>query len=49
MSSKVIEKVENMKRMVLGYLLSAATVYLTMSFLTKFCLDLISTFKLSMI
>jgi hypothetical protein len=45
----VIEKVENMKRMVLGYLLSAATVYLTMSFLTKFFLDLISNFGLSVI
>jgi hypothetical protein len=44
----IIEKVENMKRMVLGYLLSAASVYLTMNFLTKF-LDLINNFALSVI
>jgi len=43
----VIEKVKNMKRMVLGYLLSAASVYLTMSFLTKVFLDLIHSFSLS--
>jgi hypothetical protein len=45
----IIEKVENMKRMVLGYLLSAASVYLTMNFLTKVFLDLINNFALSVI
>jgi hypothetical protein len=44
---KVIEKVENLKRMVLGYLLSAASVYLTMSFLTKVFLDLIHSLSLT--
>ena len=44
----VIEKVENMKRMVLGYLLSAATVYLTMSFLMQIFLNLINNFSLSL-
>ena len=38
-----------MKRMVLGYLLSAASVYLTMSFLTQVFLDLINNFSLSVI
>ena len=46
---KVIEKVENMKRLVLGYFLSAASVYLTMSFLTKVFLDLIRNFSLTVI
>lgn len=36
-----------MKRRVLGYLLSAGSVYLTMSFLTKVFLDLVSNFTLS--
>ncbi len=45
----VIGKVENMKRMVLGYLLSAASVYLTMSFLSKLFIDLINNFSLSVI
>lgn len=36
-----------MKRRVLGYLLSAGSVYLTMSFLTKVFLDLIRNFTLS--
>ncbi len=38
-----------MKRRVLGYLLSAGSVYLTMSFLTKVFLDLISNLTLSVI
>jgi len=45
----VIEKVDDMKRMVLGHLLSAASVYLTMSFLTKVFLDLIRNFALTVI
>ncbi len=45
----VIEKVDDMKRMVLGYLPSAATVYLTMSFLTQVFIDLIHSFSLSVI
>ena len=36
-----------MKRRVLGYLLSAGSVYLTMSFLTKVFLDPVSNFTLS--
>jgi len=43
----VIEKVDDMKRMVLGHLLSAASVYVTMSFLTKVFLDLIHSFSLT--
>ncbi len=42
----IIEKVENMKRLVLGYVLSAASVYLTMSFLTRVFLNLINNFAL---
>ncbi len=37
-----------MKRMVLGYLLSAATVYLTMTFLMKIFFNLINNFSLSL-
>jgi len=36
-----------MKRRVLGYLLSAGSVYLTMSFLTKVFLDLVNNLTLS--
>jgi len=38
-----------MKRRVVGYLLSAASVYLTMDFLTKIFLELLSNFTFSVI
>jgi hypothetical protein len=37
-----------MKRMVLGYLISAATVYLTVNFIMKIFLNLINNFSLSL-
>ncbi len=45
----VIEKVEMMKRMVLRYLLSAATAYLTINFLMNIFFNLINNFSLSVI
>jgi len=38
-----------MKRRVVGYLLSAASVYLTMDFLTKLFLEILSNFTFSVI
>ena len=38
-----------MKHRVLGYLLSAGSVYLTMSFLTKVFVDLVNNLTLSVI
>ena len=38
-----------MKRKVMGYFLSVASVYLTMSFLTKVFLDMIGNFTFSVI
>ena len=38
-----------MKRRVVGYLLSAASVFLTMDFLTKLFLELLSNFTFSVI
>lgn len=36
-----------MKKRVLGYFLSAASVYLTMSYLTKLFIDMMSNFTFS--
>ena len=49
MFRNVIEKVETVKRMVLSYFLSVASVYLTMSFLTNIFLTLINSFSISVI
>jgi hypothetical protein len=38
-----------MKRRVVGYLLSAASIYLTMDFLTKMFLEILSNFTFSVI
>ncbi len=38
-----------MKRKVIGYLLSATSVYLTMDFLTKMFLEILSNFTFSVI
>lgn len=38
-----------MKRKVMGYFLSAASVYLAMSYLTKIFLDMIGNFTFSVI
>jgi len=43
------EKVEILKRRILAYTLSAGSVYLTMSFLTKVFVDLVSNLTLSVI
>jgi hypothetical protein len=43
------ERWKHMKRRVLAYVLSAGSVYLTMSFLTKVFVDLVSNLTLSMI
>ena len=43
------ERVKKMKRKVIGYLLSAASVYLTMDFLTKMFMEILSNAAFSVI